>query len=43
MEQINLNRFPKSKVSNARLPRKIQLQENNPVATYRVTPTIKKN
>ena len=41
MKQTNLNRILKSEVSVARLPRKIQLQENIAVATYNLTPTIR--
>ena len=40
IEQINLNTILKFEDSITRLPGKIQLQENIPVATYRLTPTI---
>ena len=41
MEQINLNRILKSEGSLALLQEKIQLQENVPVVTYRLTSTIR--
>ena len=41
MEQINLNRIWKLDGSIAHLPEKIQLQENIPVATFRLKPIIR--
>ena len=40
-EQINCNRILRSDGSNTHLLGKIQLQENIPVATYKLTPTIR--
>ena len=42
MRQINLNRILKFKTSIARLPGEMQLRENIPLATFKLTPTIKK-
>ena len=41
LENINHNRILKLEDSNARLQRKMLLKENNLVATYSVTPSIK--
>ena len=41
MEQINLNRIVKYDNSIIHLPETIQLQKGIPVATYKLTPTIR--